>query len=101
MFLILIQLMIVLSQHYGFTKAKQSKAKQSTIRCRFGPSSLGSTPATDEITWMTAVSRSAALQPQNFAAPLINDRFSRGIAAVAGCVPRPKDGLCKLRFAHC
>ncbi len=37
--------------------------------------------------------RSADLQPQNFAAPLINDRFSRGIAAVAGCVPRTKDGL--------
>ena len=47
------------------------------------------------------LSRSAALQPQNFAAPLINDRFSRGIAAVLGCVLRPKGGLCKghlLRF---
>jgi hypothetical protein len=42
--------------------------------------------------------RKPALQPQNFAAPLINDRFSRGIAAVAGCVPRPKDGLCKHRY---
>ena len=41
--------------------------------------------------------RTTALQPQNFAAPLINDRFSRGIAAVAGCVPRKKYGLCKVR----
>jgi hypothetical protein len=32
------------------------------------------------------LSRNAALQPQNFAAPLINDRFSRGIAAVAGAL---------------
>lgn len=44
------------------------------------------------------MSRTAALQLQDFAAPLINDRFPRGIAAVAGCVPRPKDGLCKLRY---
>ena len=41
--------------------------------------------------------RSAALQPPNFDATLINDRFTRGIAAVEGCVPRPKGSLCKGR----
>lgn len=42
--------------------------------------------------------REAALQLSHFAAPLINDRFSRGIAAVIGCIPRSKDGLCKCRY---
>jgi hypothetical protein len=42
--------------------------------------------------------RTAAVQPQKIAAPCINDRFSRGTAAVEGCVPRPKGELCKGRF---
>jgi hypothetical protein len=45
-----------------------------------------------------ALSRTAAVQPQKIAAPCINDRFSRGTAAVEGCVPRPKGELCKGRF---
>ena len=42
--------------------------------------------------------RTAAVQPQKIAAPCINDRFSRGTAAVEGCVSRPKGRLCKGRF---
>ena len=40
--------------------------------------------------------RSAAAQAQKIAAPCINDRFSRGIAAVEGYVLRSKGGLCKV-----
>lgn len=46
---------------------------------------------------MTGKSRAAAVQPSIFAAPLINDCFSRGSAAVEGCVPRLMGGLCKGR----
>ena len=42
--------------------------------------------------------RTAAVQAQKIAAPSINDSFSRGIAAITGCIPKPKGGLCKVRF---
>jgi hypothetical protein len=47
---------------------------------------------------LSASSRTAAVQAQKIAAPSINDRFSRGIAAITGCIPKPKGGLCKVRF---